>query len=172
MFEGKEIDVGLGAYGTNSMFGPIVLTALFMPSDSHKRTMFRYDLMNTPSYSSETTREATQYTRILTLNYVELGYLVKSFDPESVSNIVQQELPDEQNLQEIAVRTYINFLKIIQKKLKFKVKLVYYRNNRCFGRATYEGLARVFPRINFVAHQEDDCLTVRNIANIAILFAN
>ena len=59
MFEGKEIDVGLGAYGTNSMFGPVVMTALFLPSESHKRTMFRYDLMNSASYKTETIREAT-----------------------------------------------------------------------------------------------------------------
>ena len=35
MFQGQPIDVGIGVYGANSMFGPIVLTAMFLPTENH-----------------------------------------------------------------------------------------------------------------------------------------
>ena len=68
------------------------------------------------------------YKRVLHLNYIELGYLVKNYDPEQASNIIQSEGPDCLNIWEIGVKTYTSFLKLITKKLKFKVRTCYYRS--------------------------------------------
>ena len=92
------------------------------------------------------------YQRILSLNYIELGFLVKQFDPEIVSNFIQSESSDYTNFMNIGVKTYTNFLKVITKKLKFKVNAVYYRDRRCFCKQTFEQIAFNFPNIKIVNH--------------------
>ena len=77
-----------------SVFGPIVYTCLFLPASNHQKTLFRYDLQYKANYSKETLRESNMYTRILSLNHIELGYLVKQVEPDEVSNIIQSEAED------------------------------------------------------------------------------
>ena len=88
-----------------------------------------------------------------------------------MSNMVQSESCDNCNLQDIGFKTYLNFLKVITKKLGFKINHVYYRNLRAFNHRCFEKLALSFPNIKFVHYQDDDCMTVRNICNSAALFA-
>ena len=96
-FTNEAIDVGLGIYGPTSMFGPLVLTALFLPSSKHQTTLYRYDLMYQGYHDKQSLRESQSYTKILSLNYTELGFLVKSIGPEQVSNMILSEGHDAAN---------------------------------------------------------------------------
>lgn len=171
-FQGEVVDVGLGVYGHHNIIGPIVLTAMFLPTERHMDTLLRHNLQSGCNFYRETLRECSMYNRILTLNYTELGFLVKAFDPQTFSNTILSEGPDHATLFELGVKTYKNFLKVITKKLKFKINAVYYRQMRPFNRPLYEALACAFPQIKFVIHCDDDQMSTRNLSNISNLFAN
>ena len=87
------------------------------------------------------------YSRILSLNHTELGYLVKQFESEELSNLIQSEGKDKTSLFEIIFKTFKNFIKIVTKKLDFKIHAVYYRNMKAISPLVYEKLAFEFPKI-------------------------
>lgn len=63
----------------------------------------------------------------MSLNYSELGYLVKPINPEELCNILMAESPKEIYFSDLIINTYKTFIKIIMKKLNFKVNNVYIR---------------------------------------------
>ena len=63
----------------------------------------------------------------MSLNYSELGYLVKPITPEDTSNLFMAESPKEVNFTDLLIHTFKNFIKIISRKLKFRVSCVYLR---------------------------------------------
>ena len=52
-----------------------------------------------------------------------------------------------------------NFIKVVTKKLNFKVHAIYYRNTKSITGLVYEKLAHNFPKLQFVNNQDDDCNT-------------
>ncbi len=63
----------------------------------------------------------------MSLNYSELGYLVKPINPEEICNLLMAENPKETYFSDLITNTFKTFIKIIVKKLKFRVKNVYIR---------------------------------------------
>lgn len=129
LFQSEVVDIGLSCQGPQQIIGPIVLAAVFLPSSRHQETLLRYDLL----YNKDRQREKecisdqARYNRIMSLNYSELGYLVKSINPEEVCNLLQAESPKEIYFSDLIIHTFKNFIKIIIKKLKFRVKCVHIR---------------------------------------------
>lgn len=73
------------------MLGPIVLTAVFLPSSWCLETLLRYDIAffkSSGASNRETISDLARYNRILTLNRSELGYQIKAFSPEEFTNIL------------------------------------------------------------------------------------
>jgi hypothetical protein len=63
----------------------------------------------------------------MSLNYSELGYLVKPISPEEICNLLMAESPKETYFSDLITNTFKTFIKIIVKKLKFRVNNVYIR---------------------------------------------
>ncbi len=57
----------------------------------------------------------------MSLNYSELGYLVKPINPEEICNLLMAEKPKEIYFSDLITNTFKTFIKIIVKKLKFRV---------------------------------------------------
>jgi hypothetical protein len=94
LFQEETVDVGLAVHGSQNLVGPIVFAAVFLPSLRANDILFRYDLHHSrPNLNQkrETLADMARYQRILSLNRSELGYLVRAFGPEQMSNILQGE---------------------------------------------------------------------------------
>lgn len=106
------------------------------------------------------------------LNYQELGYLVKAINPVDVSGTLLSEGLDRASYMEFTYQQYKNLIKMVQRRLKFKINVVYWRRAMNHCSAMMENLAKAFPELQFVNHQEDDSISTRNVVNTANLLAN
>ena len=95
---------------------------------------------------------AHRYTRILQLNYKELGYVLKAIDPLEVSGTLLSEGHDRITNMDFAVVTYRNLIKTIQRKLRLKINVIYWRKSMNQCAAMIENLAKAFPTIQFINH--------------------
>lgn len=105
----------------------MVFTALFIPTKNHEQVLYRFDLSHITSTRTESLQTANRYTKIIQLNYQELGYVLKSLSPLEVSGALLSEGPDGLTYMDLIVTTYSNLLKKITKGLKLKVNVVYWR---------------------------------------------
>jgi hypothetical protein len=132
------------------MIGPLVFTALFLPQNKHNEILLRYDLNYSFISKKESSHDIARYNRILSLNRSELGYLLKAIGPEEASNLMQAEgTSDAAMFTNLVMGVYRNFLKIIQKKLKFKIGDVSFRCNRFVYQGMWERLQFEFPKLSF-----------------------
>jgi hypothetical protein len=115
---------------------------------------------------------AHRYSRLMQLNYQELGYVIKSIEPQDVSGQLMSEGLDRQSCMDFAVTNYKNLIKTIIKKLNLKINVVYWRRSMNQCSQMMETLAKAFPDLQFVNHQEDDTISCRNVVNTANLLAN
>ena len=73
----------------------------------------------------------------MSLNHSELGYLVKQLHPSAVSNLLMSEASDSTDLFTVTYNTFMSFMKIVTKKLRFKVRKVYVRPFKCVSELVF-----------------------------------
>jgi len=131
LFQEETVDVGLAVHGSQNLVGPIVFAAVFLPSSRANDILFRYDLHHSrPNLNQkrETLADMARYQRILSLNRSELGYLVRAFGPEQMSNILQGE--GESTFYQIHLKMFKKLIKRITKKLSFRINKITFRSFR------------------------------------------
>ena len=110
----------------------------------------RYDLFYNNRNQPEKTTDIARYKKILSLNRAELGYLIKAVGPEETSNILQSENTRcSQSFANLIIITFKNFLKVIQKKYKFRINEVIFRNTKFVYQGVWEDIQKEFPKLNF-----------------------
>ena len=131
------------------MVGPLTFAAVFLPASRHQDILLRYDIFhrNMSNWAQSQLADIDRFNRLQTLNTAEIGYLVKSVLPQEVSNTVLGESETDQRFGDIVLSTYRNFIKVISRKLGFKINHVIFRLSRDCFRAVWDILELDFPEI-------------------------
>lgn len=116
------------------------MTAVFLPASKHTDTLLRYDLLynSITGFSRESITDIARYNRLLSLNRSELGYLIKCVSAEESSNLFQGEHKSDLLFGDLVLETYRNFLKVIIKRLGFKINKVILRHTKVAFRGVWD----------------------------------
>ena len=124
-FGDEPVEVGLAVRGCRNLLGPIVLSALFIPSDRSITTLSRYDLFSGMGSACHREKigctEFARYSKLLSLNKKELGYVVKSIDSEKVCNFLLSEDCGKNHFEDLILKYLKKLMVFITKKLRLKV---------------------------------------------------
>jgi hypothetical protein len=85
--------------------------------------------------------------------------------------MILSEADDNTSVYELIYTTYKNFLKLLTRKLNFKINRINYRVFKNMSKRIFLDLATDFPNLTFVHVPEDDRLNTRNVVNISYMFA-
>ena len=90
---------------------------VFIPTKNHEQVLYRFDLAHISSTRLESLQTANRYSRLMQLNYQELGYLIKSVLPLDLSGTLLSEGKDKASYMEFTLKIYKNMIKMILKRL-------------------------------------------------------
>jgi len=57
LFSGKPVDVGLSSYGNIKAVGPLIASCVFLPAETHEKTLLWYDINYKGMWTTDTARD-------------------------------------------------------------------------------------------------------------------
>jgi hypothetical protein len=175
-FSEEPVEVGLAVKGCRNLLGPIVLSALFIPSDRSITTLSRYDLFSGMSSCHQRKNigctEFARYSKLLSLNKKELGYVVKSIDSQKVCNYLLSEDSGRSHFDDLILKYLKKLMVFITKKLRLKVSKVIFYHTTSISSVVLGRLAACFPHLDFLTAKHEKYISVKDISNAANMLAN